>query len=374
MAAMNSADAGGQSRRRKTKRTPVDIPASARERKAYFWEEPPRAKVLEIVRFVHETGKAHMHPDVTYTTISRDTEIRFLEVFSLAEKFKHDTGNWCVCAACQHDLPQFKDNGIVAWVPDEGIIVIIGGDCYKTLNPEGHERAMRLYEVDTARRKDETYLLRALRVVPILLSDIQSDLVIARAFEQVRREVIDALQKYGIDLAYHAKGGKLKIEQRVKQRIHGSSSSRTVTHRNVYAAIKGHSFLDPRLEKFSARFQALIGPLKAIDFEPPIQERVLSMTDSERRLAADTLRESIKELTALRRELDDARKFIRHETLATLRTWSDLPNATLQFFLEFDKAELRIGMSPLRNDVVRIPLEVYDELAPPPTMAPEKVN
>ena len=133
-----------------TKRTPVEVPDSAREVKARFWEEPDRALVLEIVRRVSQTGDAFAHPDVTYGPIPDDADVVFLEVFSLDEKFATDEDLWCVCAACPHDFPQFKNNGVVVWLRQEGTIKIVGWDCFKSHNPEAHAKAAAQLEVDRA--------------------------------------------------------------------------------------------------------------------------------------------------------------------------------------------------------------------------------
>src|SRR5262245_45089695 len=98
------------------RRTLIEVPASARELKPLFVERPNRAKVLEIVRHVVATGESHTHPEVTYARIAPGTEVVFLEKFSIHEKFAHDEDRWCLCAACGHDYPQFKNDGVLLWV------------------------------------------------------------------------------------------------------------------------------------------------------------------------------------------------------------------------------------------------------------------
>ena len=75
---------------RKTKRSPVHIPDKARETKANFWAKPERALAREIAKYISETALAHMHPSVTYGPIAKNSEIHFLQKFSLNGKFKHD--------------------------------------------------------------------------------------------------------------------------------------------------------------------------------------------------------------------------------------------------------------------------------------------
>lgn len=312
-------------RQQLTKRTPVEIPDSSREVKARFWDEPPRAKVLEIRKYVSETGKAHLHPDVTYTPIIPGNDIRFLEVFDLVEKFKYDEDNWCVCAACKHDLPQFKEGGIICWFPSEGIIRIIGGDCYKRLNPERHHAAWKQYEADTRQRNDETYLLGALPVVPQLIDAMDHDAQIADALDKVRDGILRALDTYEIDLWPHIKDGKLKKQEKTRQIVHGRGEARTVVAKTVHAPVRGHKFLDPRYGKLAPRFRAAARTISTINLDPPHEAKVLAMSDEERRQSVGVLSKALKEIHGLRRELEDARKLISHESKATFRTWSSLP-------------------------------------------------
>ncbi len=353
---------------RRSKLLPVKIPERSRVAKPLFWGEPPRAKVLEIVRFVSETGKAHLHPEVTYSTFPPGTDIRFLEVFSLHERFKHDMESWCVCAACPHDYPKFKDNGIVCWFPAEGVIRIVGGDCYKRHDPLGHQMAWDRYAADKKKRQDETYLLGSLHIVPLLLRGLAADKVVAAAVDKLRVEVMAALKRYELDLGLHTKDGKLRTENRVRQKAYGTNTTRIVTHKGLHAQIKGYKFLDLRMDRFAPRIEAIITALRKIDFAPPYEERVLSMTDGDRRRVASELGGALKGITKLHNELDDVRKFIAHETKATLRTWSQLPNASLGFFFEFDEGKMQIGMSGLRNDIIATPTMCYEALTPLPPL------
>jgi hypothetical protein len=218
-----------------TKRKPVVIPASARAIKAKFWSEPDRAKVKEIAHYITETGEAHLHPDVTYAPIPKDADVRFLEVFSLAEKFQYDEDKWCVCAACPHDLPQFKNDGVVCWLPEEGTIKIVGWDCFKARNPEAHKKAADRYQAQKKSRNDEAYLLGRLFYVPILLGDLDHDIVVAEAFENVRTAFHIALHEHGLrDLSRHVMHGKLRLDVRRRDGLAGNAE---------YATISGDQFL-----------------------------------------------------------------------------------------------------------------------------------
>ena len=216
------------------KRQRIDIPPSAREVKARFWTEPERALVLKIKRFCEEKATPHLHPDVTHNAPPSDTVPRFLEKFDLPDKFSRDEDLWCPCPICSPERPQFKKDGVITWWPDEGVIRVIGGDCFQTLNPEGYEQAQRQYKADVKQRADETYLLRTLWRIPLLRSDILLDLQIARAVDAVRANLIAALAEHQIALWPNMKSGVLQLARNSRSSTMANAAKRYVertTHR-----------------------------------------------------------------------------------------------------------------------------------------------
>lgn len=352
-----------------TKRTPVDIPDSARHVKANFWDEPERGLVLTIARYVSLTGEAHTHQDVTYGPIPQDADVRFLEVFSLDEKFKHDVDRWCVCSACPHDLPQFKNDGVVCWLPREGTIKIVGWDCFKRHNPEAHRKAAARYELDRAKRSDEKYLLARLYNVPILLSDLNIDVAIAHAVEIVRRDFHAALISQKLtDLPRHMKKGVLRLDESKMQISHGTGSRRTVRTKPEYATIKGCKFLEGTSRSLTERLERVRTLLTSLNFGNRWEDAVMTMTDHEKADAAQAFGTALKDWGDVRADITEMRRFLGYATGKTIQAWSMKPNPTYPMFFEFTEAAIRIGMSPTRNVVVNIPVAALEALSVLPDM------
>jgi hypothetical protein len=342
-----------------TKRTPIDIPPSARELKARFWSEPERATVLEIAKYISETGEAHSHPDVTYGPIPKEADVLFLEVFSLVERFQYDVDHWCVCAACPHDLPQFKNNGVVCWVPEEGTIKIVGWDCFKARNPEAHRKAAERYNEQQRSRRDEAYLLTRLFHVPVLLRDLDDDIVIAEAFEVVRALFHKALIELGLDdLRRHIHYGRLCLDRRRRGGITGTVE---------YATVAGYQFLDRTGGAFSTRLGKVRRVLTELDFGTSWQETVFAMDAKQKARTVERLGTSIKAWTRVRDELDRMRPFIQPATGRMIERWSMEPETTFPMFFEYTEAGIRIGHSKLRNTLI----EISQEARAPFSVLPE---
>lgn len=370
---INTPEQERQSHRRR-KKTAVAIPDSSRTVKDWFLTEPERAKVLEIVKYVSETGKAHLHPDVTYAPIVKGSRIKYLEVFSLVEKFKYDEDNWCVCAACPHDFPQFKNQGIVAWLEDDRTIKIIGWDCFKRHDPDAHRAAEAIYHQDKAKRSDEEYLLRRAHLIPLLATDVAHDAAIARAFDGVRAKFHAAIHVHKLTELYrHVQKGQLKLEVRKRQHTYGGGS-KTVTTHPLYASIKGYAFLSTKGGNFGHKFAAVAAVLRELEARNLTPERVVSMSDAEKGKAAGDLGTALADLRSVRLELEDAREFIGPITGRTMQRWSREPNTTYAMLFEYDEVAMRIGMSPLDCTVVEIPVEARERLSGLPDIAPKRRN
>lgn len=358
------------------RRRPVDIPASAREVKARFLDEPDRTLVLAIAKYVSETGEAHTHPSVTYTPVTRDCEVRYLQDFELHERFHADEDHWCVCAACPHDYPQFKKHGMIVWLPQEGTIKIIGGDCFKRLNPEAHARAEARWKADREQRSNEEYLLARLWQVPILADAIKHDLAIARAFDRVRTDFHVAIVKERLEeLSRHVTGDKLIKLTRVIRNTHGTGSRQSITTREVYAEIKGATeFFDRAASSFSKRLATVEKALQPLNFGADWQSAVLDMSEDDKQEAARTVGATLMDWQEIRKRLDKCRDFIGQETGKTIENWSDLPGCPYPMFFEFAEEKIRIGLTPTRNTVVLLPLAAREPLSVLPTLSPDRKN
>ncbi len=344
----------------------IDIPDSAYVVKARFWERPPQRLVLAIIKHIQANGRAHDHPDLTHTKAPMGAHVVYLETFDLPDKFARYVDQWLPCPICTPFLPHFKEDGIVAWFPDEGVIRVIGGDCFKKLNPEGHEEALRELERDKRQRRDEAYLVRYLWAVPAIRADVLEDKAIAHVVDTVRAELVDVLKEYGIPLWSNIRFGMLENEVRCVEYPRGRRKE--TVRREVHAFIRGEELISPFTDGFEIRADQMVQALSKIDLGENWDEVLTSMSEEHKRELAHLYRDSMKQILASREAIDEARRLLRAETLATLRTWSKLPGTTCPFFLDFDETHLRHGLSPTRSRHIEIPSKFFEELTALPSV------
>jgi hypothetical protein len=272
-----------------------------------------------------------------------------------------------LCSACPHDYPQFKKNGILAWFPDLGIIRVVGGDCYKTLNPSGYELAERRYRSSREQRQEERYLLRRAWQIPLILSDSQDDRKILASVDDVRAAVVRALHHYEIDLHRHIADGELHVDK--PQWDKKSKFGRTVMVPQVYARIKGSSFVDPTMTRFSRGLDKIVRSLSKCDFGADWEEKIASLSPKRQKAAAEAIAEGLDSLRSLRSQFEDVRAFLSVPTLATLRTWSDHSTSQCRFYFDYSDTELRIGRSMARYQRIAMPTQCYEALAALPSFS-----
>ena len=354
-------------RQRQTKTTKIDVPDAARTPKADYWEEPSRELVLQIAHYVAETVHAHLHPAVTYQPVIKGSPIKFLEMFDLAENLATDEDKWCLCAACGHDHPKFKRNGVICWFPEDGTIKIVGRDCYKSLDPENFEKADAQYRRDVAERKDESYLLKRLPQVPVLLTDIDNDIAVAAAIIDLRARLGAAMQTPRVsELVDHVKNGELYVDT-------GAKSSTGQGVRALYARIEGTSLLTRGYPAVRDLRQAKAA-LMRLDWGDELPSRLANLSLKQKAEAASLFGNAWETWRTARGVIEDMQLFLSPVTGKTLETWSARPDATLSFYFSYADDEFKLGLSPTRCETVAIPMAARERLASLPTLVPTRLN
>ena len=356
-------------KRKVTKRTKVQVPDSAFEIKAKFWQSPAWELVREIAQFVSTTGLAHMHPAITYGQVLKGSQVMFLEVFDLVQKFATRDDDWCLCAVCWHHYPQFKNHGVIAWFPDEGTIKIMGWDCYKALDPEGHAAAAAQFRLDEAQRSNERYLISRLPQVPILLADLEWDLAIAKAMVALRAAFVSALARQGLeDLPNHMKTGELLVF-----RGDGAEPSQAENDTTIrYAKIDGFALIGKSGLPLARDIEQARSAMRELKFGKGWEQKLASMSQQQMAKIAKLFGNALKSWETARSEIADRQLFISPEVGRTIQTWSDLPNATLRFYFEYDHERIKLGLSPSRCEIVEIPLQARERLSTLPDLTPNR--
>jgi hypothetical protein len=329
----------------------IFIPESARAIKANYAERPSDALVAEIKKFIKETGTPYLWHGHTHTKPQAGAIIMYRGEFDLPPSHagRKNKRNWSPCPCCKHKSLWFFKNGKIAWFPEEKVIRMIGGDCFKAINAAGHEEAEGLFRQEEARRKTEAYLTSHLALVPKILDAIAHNTSIIEDIDRVRFIFSKRLGKaIDFDLWHHVRtDGALKVEvTRTEQRVglDGNHTEVTVQDFQRYGPLAGHEMLKPDVKPIAERIEALTVKLRMIDFGENYLTRLASMGDDNRSKAVKALRaaSSIQELIT---EAEDIRRFLSPLSLGSLNGWSktDGSPAKIYIALSDDRAELSLG-------------------------------
>jgi hypothetical protein len=132
----------------------IDIPDECYHSKPYFKERPDSALVKHIKAFIKETGNPHMWHGHTHTKPPKGARIVYLAEFDLPKKLHKSPHLFAPCPCCSPTHPKYVRNGKIGWFPDEGIIRIIGPDCFAALDKEGHFKAVAQLRAEQQIEKD----------------------------------------------------------------------------------------------------------------------------------------------------------------------------------------------------------------------------
>lgn len=342
-------------------RPTVDIPASAYEVKANYWTEPDRSVVNEIKAFIAATGRPYLWPGHTHTKPPKGAVPVYLGEFDLPEAYGKNTGLHSPCPCCWPTTPKFALKGKIAWFPEEGVIRLIGPDCFKSLNPTGHEDAIKDLRRRQAREREIAYLLRVAQDVRFIRDAIDENLEIAIAVEKMRGDVRAALDEHNIPLWNHVRNGELKITKD-KLRISRSASGATIRSskpiQKTYAGIRGYELVSPHYTSIALELSQARKMLDVIDLSAKSVEEIESMDDVKRSQIAKGLKQTLDTLREMVEKLDELRRFASLETIKTMKTWAVLEEAALNFHIDRSGPQLFIGTSPMNRIAVRLDLAV----------------
>ena len=99
-----------------------------------------------------------------------------------------DNGDrWAPCPCCHLHYPKYYKNGMIAWFPDQGLIRMLGPQCFRKLNPEGHDfLALAQYRKEQRIRRDIAFLLGHLHLLPEAMRAVVRGIEIAQAVDLLR--------------------------------------------------------------------------------------------------------------------------------------------------------------------------------------------
>ena len=352
----------------------VDVPEESFRVKAEFFEEPSKAVIKEIKTFVTQTGEPHLWRGHTHTRPSIGARVKYLDEFDLPAEFSKRK-RWMVCPVCHPHSRHFgKRPGMIAWFWEEGVIRLIGPDCFKKLNKEGHSEALDELRIRQQREKDTRYLLGAREKHLAALVSLKSARDVAGALdtfgESLRKTIHDRL---AMPIWQHVRTGVLEVterrrETRVNPRNPTESHIVDVDAPIRYGVLAGYEMLSPTLAKLLPRFSKPIGAIEEMAAIDDWDSYVASLSDHDRHRVVGRLNQAIKAAHSLRDRVTELRSFLSVVNISTLRTWGARPDSPASIYARRDGDVLWIGRYERARMKILIPPEIDIRIAAIPDM------
>ena len=355
-------------------REAIEIPPEAREPKPWFKERPGTETVREIKEFVTKTGKPYLWRGHTHTKPPQNAPVEYRGEFDLPESCKVRM-RWAPCPCCCPEHPKYRFDGKIAWFPEEAVIRLIGHDCFKTLNPEGHEQALSALRVEQQRERDTHYLITNLPIVPQMLRVVGAAIPVATAIDVFRADLRAKLEKtLQLKLWPHMRDGQLRVQVRrreVRKHRDGSEQIYEVDDFETFAHLDGYDLLNPRLQRFLPRLNTISERLSEILFDDP-EAAIATLADDERQKIAKTLGYNLDRIRNTFNEMDAVRRFVSPATVATLRRWGAHDGSPITLHVERAGDNFYIGKRKEEQLRVEVTSEIDASLPEPPSLGQSK--
>jgi hypothetical protein len=343
----------------------IHIPAQCREIKAWFWERPGSEIIEEIKRHVAETGFPHTWRGHTHNKPPGGGKPKYLDEFDLPEKLIR-AKCWAPCPCCSPETPKYGLNGKIAWFPEEGVVRLLGPDCFKSLDAEGHEEAKRQLAAERQRKQDTEFLLSKLPLLKQVIRVGERAVPVAKALDAFRESLLAKFALAQLPLWEHVRhDGVLKVSVRHREfrpNSDGSMRVEEVDTFQTYARLNGHEILDPRLSSQVGRLQSALRRLHEFADTGEDLEQVKLMSDEEKRRVAGQISKAVSTIKTAVDKITALRRFTDLVTINTLRRWGEQEGCPLPRFFERRGDRIAFGQREHRNFVVEIPDDLLAEI------------
>lgn len=360
----------------------IDVPASAWEVKPFFPVRPSEEIVTEIKAFVKATGSPHLWRGHTHSPPAKDAQIVYLDEIHLPPSHcgELNRGRWSPCPICSPRHGKFYKAGMIAWFPDQHTIRIIGPECFASFNLDGHNVAYGEFRKLQEHKRNDAFLLSHLGVIKDCVDAIEGNTATVKEVDRVR-EILSRRIPHLIDfnLWHHVRTDqRLKTEnqRRVWQKDRNGEEREVVVRENVvYGPVIGHTMLEPKPKLIFNRLDVCRVRLKSIDFGEGYAEHLASLSHEDRRALAKFMQKEIKKAHDLYDELEEVRRFLRPENVATLRSWGKHEGCPTRLHISFapDGQQLRLGRTDEQYQVMTVRPEFWTTLQIIPILSGHKV-
>lgn len=324
----------------------LDIPASAFEVKAAFFDRPTKATVNLIHEHIKKTGCPHLWSGHTHDHPPKGSRVTFLGKYSLP-KSHHAPENWAPCPCCSLHSPKYFRQGLIAWFPDEGVIRCVGDQCYKKMDPEGYALAMDQLNAEIADQVTADFLLGRIPHIPGFLRIIDENLPVAGAIDQMQALLSTTLEKtLDINLWPHVDAGLLQttiLRTEVKRGRGGREETQTIPDFQDYGRIEGHIALRRSGFKLRSRLERFRSNLDIINFGAEAEARIVKMTETEKKAASKILSFAHSQAIKCISQAAEIRRFFAKETASTINGWAAEEHSPVRVHLAIDDDGFYVG-------------------------------
>lgn len=311
----------------------VDIPEECYRVKNFFYVRPTPELVREILEYIRDGGEPHLWRGHTHTPPPASSAFLYLDEFDLPIA-RIKAKRFAPCPCCTPEFPKYGVRGKIAWFPIEGVIRLMGPNCFAALNRQGHEDALEQMELEQRIARNVSYLLLNLPRLPEAIETLNSALGIAKEIEIFHRRLhADARHILG-QFGHVGRTGKLTVwVQRPELREAPGQGLRfeDIAEPKLYANLPGYRMLAPKTPDLVRPLQGALGTLhdvrrqlqpdRSSDGALDWSAAVARLTDERRHNLADRI---TKDLKAARQAMETAealQQFTLPLTVTTLRKW-----------------------------------------------------
>jgi hypothetical protein len=321
----------------------VFVPPSSFTVKPHFPDKPERQspEVLEFREWVRDGKEPYLWRLHTHTKPPLGAPIAYITDFQLPRAANGET-RCTPCPCCTPTTAKFA-TGLLAWFPDEKVLRAVGPQCYRTLNPDGHNAAKAAYDLVRRIEADREFLLDNLTRVREAHSAIINNVPISQAYDEARSWILDSLQKLNVPLHQLARDGSLpleRIEDVAVQDRQGNVTVRQQSIRSSYGPLSGLPFFDASLPPLHDRMEAASRALgrallRCNDIE--------SMAPTERNAAVRAITRARSRAVELTELLQTWTTAVSPLNFSTISGWGRHADAPASLFIRFRGRQLFIG-------------------------------
>lgn len=340
----------------------VEIPPEATEPKAAFWTEPDAIEAAADAReFIRSGGAPYLWRWHTHTRPPRGaTPPVYVGEFEMpgASKAK---GNLSPCPVCSPNHRKFG-KGRIAWFPDEGVLRLIGEDCFATLDPEGHLLADAEYRRKLERDNEIAYLTRHSENFDQSFRIIEDADEMAADLKVLHGDFHRALAENEIDIWNRIKSGDLMVEIEHDEFVFNSDGSQTTkksASRIRHAKIEGAVFFRRSFPDIQVMTKKALQHFKAIR-KHMANSNFSEWSDEERAHIHDQLQQGMRLGEEAIKLLREQRDGFQVTTLNTITAWSKRKEANMpQLHLRRVGRLIEIGRIAAKT-TVNVPPSLFD--------------